>query len=295
MTTNTERASAVEVLGKDGAMTMLALDQRGSLRTILAAGRDESTISDNDIRAFKKTAISVMSDIASAVLLDSELGDEAIAALPSTTPLILSADVFEQPPGQFVLRSRVDPSLTAERIHELGASALKLLMIWKPNVDVEFRATEVAKFVELARSAGVVSLLEGIVRTDDGDRYPDVESHGEAVLAAAKELAAFGPDVYKAEVPGYQPGQLDRVEEYAGRVTQALPMPWVVLSNGVEAADFAEAVRHAVTGGASGFLAGRAIWADAAASDDPHGALESLSRGRLENLIDIVRGARHDR
>ncbi|MGH7293214.1 MAG: hypothetical protein ACREJT_18490, partial [Myxococcota bacterium] len=137
--------------------------------------------------------------------------------------------------------------------------------------------------------------LEGIVRTDDGDRYPDVESHGEAVLAAAKERAAFGPDVYKAEVPGYQPGQLDRVEEYAGRVTQALPMPWVVLSNGVEAADFAEAVRHAVTGGASGFLAGRAIWADAAASDDPHGALESLSRGRLENLIDIVRGARHDR
>jgi sulfofructosephosphate aldolase len=295
MTTNTERASAVETLGRDGAMTMLALDQRGSLRTMLAAGRDESTVSDDDIRAFKKTAIAVMSDIASAVLLDPDLGSDAIALLPSTTPLILSADVFEQPPGQFVLRSRVDDALTVERIHEIGASALKLLMIWKPNVDNEFRATEVAKFVDLARQAGVVSLLEGIVRTDDNNRYPDVESHGEAVLAAAEELAAFGPDVYKAEVPAYQPGQLDRVEEYARRITQALPMPWVVLSNGVEAADFAESVRHAVNGGASGFLAGRAIWADAAASDDPQGALESLSRGRLENLSNIVRVGQQSR
>lgn len=291
MTTNTDRASAIEVLGKDGAMTMLALDQRGSLRTILAAGRDESTITDDDIRAFKKTAITAMSDIASAVLLDSVLGDQAIAALPETTPLILSADVFEQPPGQFVVRSRVDESLTVEKIQEIGASALKLLMIWKPNVDNEFRAAEVTKFVELARDAGVVALVEGIVRTDDGDRYPDVESQGEAVLAAAKELAAFNPDVYKAEVPGYLPGQLGRVQEYSERITAAIPMPWVVLSNGVEAADFAEAVRHSVTGGASGFLAGRAIWADAAASSNPHESLTSLSRGRLENLIQIVRSA----
>jgi tagatose-1,6-bisphosphate aldolase len=47
--------------------------------------------------------------------------------------------------------------------------------------------------------------------------------------------------------------------------------------------------------GASGFLAGRAIWADAAASDDPHGALESLSRKRLENLVAIVRNAQNGR
>ena len=86
---------------------------------------------------------------------------------------------------------------------------------------------------------------------------------------AVHSLVAPGPDVYKAEVPGYLPGQLGEVPYFATKLTQAIAQPWVVLSNGVAAADFPEAVRLSCNGGASGFLAGRAIWADAAAQADP--------------------------
>ena len=289
MTTTIGQPITTDVLYKDGAMTMLALDQRNSMRTILAGGGDESRISDADVSGFKQTAASVLSPQASGVLLDLEFGRDAIAALPKTVPLILSADKFDQPAGQPVRGSVVDPEVTVDVIRAMGASALKFLVIWKDGVDVEARAEQVSRFLALARSAGVISLLEPIVRTVTGEPFPTAQAHGEAVLAAAREIGPFGPDVYKAEVPGYRRGDLGAVQSFSRQLTDLLDCPWVVLSSGVDAADFPEAVRLAVTGGASGFLAGRAIWADAARSDDPARQITDLSIGRFQRLIDSVR------
>jgi sulfofructosephosphate aldolase len=289
MTTSIDQRVAPEQLYRNGAMTMLALDQRGSMRTILAANGDESRITDADVSAFKKTATTVLSPMASGVLLDLEFGREAIAALPKDVPLILSSDKFDQPAGQPVRGSVVDPEVTVEVIHRLGASAIKFLAVWKKDVDVEARAVQLSRFIDLARKAGVVSLLEGIVRMPNDEPFPDAQSHGEAVLAAARELSSFKPDVYKAEVPGYRKGDLAIVEAYSKKLTAQLDCPWVVLSSGVDALDFPEAVRLAVAGGADGFLAGRAIWADAARSSDPAGQIRDLSIGRFERLIESVR------
>jgi sulfofructosephosphate aldolase len=289
MPTDASTHATVNTLTKNGAMTMLALDQRGSMRTILAAGGDENRITATDISLFKKTATSVLAPMASGVLLDLEFGRDAIAALPKGTPLILSCDKFDQPAGQPVRGSIVDPEITVERIRSLGASALKYLVIWKEGIDADIRAEQVSRVVKLARDAGVVSLIEGVVRTPTGALFSDAKAHGEAVLAAAAELAAFKPDVYKAEVPGYRRGDLAAVQGYSEKLTQLLECPWVVLSSGVDAADFPEAVRLAVAGGASGFLAGRAIWADAASADDPQGEVTRLSIGRFERLLESVR------
>lgn len=295
MTTLTKEPITTDILLKDGAMTMLALDQRNSLRTILAGGGDESRISDADVSGFKRTAASVLSPLASGVLLDLEFGRDAIAALPKTVPLILSADKFDQPAGQPVRGSVVDLEVTVDVIRALGAAALKYLVIWKDGVDVEARGEQVSRFIALARSAGVISLLEPIVRTVGGEPFPTAQAHGEAVLAAAREFGAFRPDVYKAEVPGYRRGDLRAVQAFSRQLTDLLDCPWVVLSSGVDAADFPEAVRLTVAGGASGFLAGRAIWADAARSDDPARQITELSIGRFQRLIDSVRAGKAGR
>lgn len=295
MTTTIEQPITADVLYKDGAMTMLALDQRNSMRTILAGDGDESHISDADVSGFKRTAAAVLAPQASGVLLDLEFGRDAIAALPKTVPLILSADRFDQPAGQPVRGSVVDPEVTIDVIRAMGAAAVKFLVIWKDGVDVETRAEQISRFIALARSAGVISLLEPIVRTRDGAPFPTAQAHGEAVLAAAREIAPFGPDVYKAEVPGYRRGDLGAVQGFSRQLTDLLDCPWVVLSSGVDAADFPEAVRLAVAGGASGFLAGRAIWADAARSDDPARQITDLSIGRFQRLIDSVRAGKTDR
>lgn len=291
MSPTSSNRARIAPLMKNGGLTMLALDQRGSLRTIIANGKDEAAIGDDKLIEFKAAAAEILSPMASAVLLDIGLGRKAMKLVPSSVPLILSADKFDQKLGGPVEKSYLDPAVTPDLIEECKAVAIKLLVIWKQGVEKDFRRDLVASFVELARKAGRIALVEGIVRTGKGERFTTAQAHGEAVLEAAVELVETGADVYKAEVPGYLPGQLGEVSGFAKKLTQSISQPWVVLSNGVAAADFAEGVRLSCAGGASGFLAGRAIWADAASKPDPREELKRESVPRLRNLIDIVRAS----
>ena len=65
-------------------------------------------------------------------------------------------------------------------------------------------------------------------------------------------------------------------------------MPWVVLSQGVDPDRFPAAVEAACRGGASGCLAGRALWSAAVGDDDPAPAVRTVSAPRLDELGRIV-------
>ncbi|QEO15413.1 aldolase [Agromyces intestinalis] len=277
----------------DGGFAMLALDQRESLRRMfpLVHGRE---VDDETLRRFKRDALDVLSPKASAVLLDRlyALDDRRPAELADDTALILAVDVLIQPPGLPVSGTELDREVTPEFVEQVGADALKLLVIWRERDSADERAELVASFLELAEQSGVVSLVEGIVRPSDGDYWTDHAERHEAILAAAAELGGSGTTIYKAEVPGYVPGDVSLVREHAERLTAAVPVPWVVLSNGVAQDDFADALRESVAGGASGFLAGRAIWSDTVAELDPSAALRTRSTARLDELGRIVSEAR---
>lgn len=267
------------LLDAAGCLTMVALDHRESLRTMLdAPGRPAS---DEDVRSFKRTAIRELGGAASAVLLDRATALDA--PLPDGTALVLAADVFDQPPGSPVLASRLDGTIDVATIRACGAAAIKLLVLWQPDRGERERACDVSRFVALARAAGVAALVEGIVPAGaDRDAW---------VREAAAELCAFGPDVYKAQIPGYTPGDVSRVRAESERLTAVVGRPWVVLSNGVRTQDFTAGMREACAGGATGFLAGRAVWSDVAASADPAGALRSVSLPRLLRMIDVAHQA----
>ncbi|RIQ11540.1 hypothetical protein [Jiangella rhizosphaerae] len=272
-----------------GGFAMVALDQRESLRRMFPLV-DGAEMGDDALREFKATATRVLSPLASAVLLDRPYAvtDARPAELAPSCGLILAADVLEQPPGLGVTSTSLDEEITPEFIARVGAVAVKLLVIWREGIEAAERADLVGRFVALARGARVASLVEGIVRPADAEDWTDPAARHEAIIAAAAELAALGGDIYKAEVPGYVPGDLALVEEHAKRLTDVVPGPWVVLSNGVERPDFADAVRAACAGGASGFLAGRAIWADTVAEADHEAALAERSTRRLRDLTSIV-------
>jgi sulfofructosephosphate aldolase len=78
-------------------------------------------------------------------------------------------------------------------------------------------------------------------------------------------------------------------------MSQVAGGPWVVLSNGVRQADFAEAVRIACAGGAHGFLAGRAIWSDVIGEQDQAPALRTRSARRLDQMVEIVERSMRER
>jgi sulfofructosephosphate aldolase len=276
-----------------GGFAMLALDQRESLRRMFPLV-DGVEVDDEVLRSFKRSAIGVLSPLASGILLDRPLAvmTDRPDGIADDCGLILAADVLEQPEGQGVVNTTLDPVVTAEFVKHVGAVALKLLVIWRPGEGEAERAGLVRSFVALAEESGVASLVEGIVRPGGGVQdWPSQSERHEAIIAAAAELSSFGGSIYKAEVPGYVPGDVSLVREHSERLSEVVTGPWVVLSNGVAQPDFADAVREACTGGARGFLAGRAIWADTVAEADPVAAMTERSTQRLRDLTDIVANA----
>ena len=87
------------------------------------------------------------------------------------------------------------------------------------------------------------------------------------VLASVEEFAKpdYGVDVFKLESP-VNAADADgsaKVQAVFDEMGHLSGRPWVMLSAGAGKAEFREVLKHAFAAGASGFLAGRAIWLDA--------------------------------
>lgn len=264
-----------------GAFSMLAIDQRGSLRAMLAAAQGVNTVPDADIIDFKVAVSRLLTPAASAVLIDREFGAEA--AKVAKCPIILAADILSASvPGGPVDTAEIDDELTSEVIANFGAEALKMLVPWTPEtrdaaVDLS------ARFMELCRQVDLPGIVEGVVRPADIAEWSD-ERRDDALVTASQDLAQTKPDLYKAEIPSYGAGPAALITATAQRITDSLECPWVVLSSGVTADVFPSAVAASRAGGAEGFLAGRAIWADAITADDTLEFLTSMSVSRLTGL-----------
>jgi sulfofructosephosphate aldolase len=270
-----------------GAFAMLALDQRESLRTMLRP-RHDGEVPDAALRKFKVAAARALTPHASAVLLDVESGLEPVESAGARAPgcgLLVAADRLTQEPGGVVEDTDTDDEVLADDAVAAIADGYKLLVIWRPDGDREARAESVGRFVEGCRRRGRPGIVEGIVRAS---AEPSPDEHTALVIAAGQELAGYGADLYKAEVPTLGRAPDNAVTAASRRLTEALPCPWVVLSNGTAGERFPTAALAACRGGASGFLAGRAIWLDAIGSDDVEGHLRTVSADRLRELAGAV-------
>lgn len=265
-----------------GGFAMVAMDQRESLRSmfeVAGIGRADDAV----MVEFKTAVARTLGPHASGFLIDRTFGFDRVRAgvLPPGTGLILAADALRQRPGGPVQETTVDEVVAAPDFDLAGVAALKLLLIWRPDAHRERRIELARRFIALAADRGVLSVLEPVVRVDQ-------EDEDAAILTAARELAPLGPSLYKAQVPRRGRGTVDELRPACERLSEAIGRPWVVLSQGVAPGDFLAAVRAACRGGASGFLAGRALWSDVVGRPDPDRALADISVPRLRRLIDVV-------
>lgn len=274
-----------------GAFSMVAIDQRESLRTMLSAVRP-SPVLDRDLIEFKLDVARHLSPHASGLLVDEPYGLAPIVSAGVLDPacgLIVAVDSLVQEPGGIVEATSLD-RVAAAAGTTAGAVALKILVLWLPDRARDERQRLVDDFVGLCRSTGLLALVEGVVRpATSGPHGPGDPWLGEdAIVVAAAELCAARPDVYKGEVPTHGRGSPERIEALARDVSSAVDGPWVVLSQGVDPGDFPTSVEATAKGGASGFLAGRAIWSPALRAAQPTDYLAEDAPRVLDELGRIV-------
>ena len=271
-----------------GALAMVAVDQREALRGMFAA-HQSTPVLDSQLTQFKVDVARELSPYASALLVDQEFGIDAIIdqkVLKNSCGLIAAADLLVGPPGGAATDTAIDPDVDPIRMSDIGSVGLKFLILWRNDESPDMRAQLVEDFNKLCQISGLPSIVEIIVKPprDTTKRF----NREEEIIIAAREAATWKPDLYKAEVPFHGEGDLNLVMKNADRISEAIGSPWVVLSNGVKQPFFADAVKACAMGGASGFLAGRAVWADIVSSPDIPKALREISIPRLEQLTEIV-------
>lgn len=278
-----------------GGFAMLAIDQREAMRNMLAE-HHSTPVTDEQVTAFKLAAARALTPYASAVLLDRQFVlDEAIEeqAVAKHCGLIAAADHFIPAHGEVVGEVVIDEAVDPEHYRAQGAVALKLLVIHRPDGDAATRVALVEDFIARCRAVGLVSIVEPVSRKPlAADDDPDAPWDWDAgVLDAARELGGLGADLYKAEVPLRGRGEEDEIRRRCNQLSEAIASPWVVLSSGVPHELFPRAVELACSAGASGFLAGRAVWSSVIGSRDIERDLKEISVARLEQLAAIVDAA----
>lgn len=284
-TTGTDRLAPLR--SPSGAFAMLAVDQREALRNMLAEHTDQP-VTDEEVTAFKLDAARILTPHASAVLIDRQFAlDQAIeqGVVDSGCGLIGSADHFESAHGELVGDVTIDRLVDAHDLKRRGAVALKLLVLYRPDGGADERVAMTREFIDICADAGLASIIEPVSRgpVNGGDW-----DWNDGVHQAAAELGSLGADLYKAEMPLRGQGDEAVLRAECERLTDTIDGPWVILSSGVSPDLFPEAVRIACEAGASGFLAGRAVWAPSLGADDVRADLAVNAVARLQRLSDVA-------
>ncbi|WP_318370235.1 sulfofructosephosphate aldolase [Enterobacter sp.] len=280
--------SLKDITRPSGGFAMLAVDQREAMRLMFAAAGAPQPVTDQVLTDFKVNAAKTLSPYASAILVDQQFCYRQVVEQQAIAPscgLIVAADAFIPgngiPVDSVAIDNRVDP----QAVKRDGAKALKLLVLWRSDEDADARLEMVREFNQLCHTNGLVSIIEPVVRPP---RQGDTFDREQAIIDAARELGDSGADLYKVEMPLYGKGSQSALLSAAQKLNDNIAMPWVILSSGVDEKLFPRAVRVAMTAGASGFLAGRAVWSSVVGLPDTDLMLRDVSAPKLQRLGEIV-------
>lgn len=261
-----------------GRFKMLAIDQRPPIIDLVKARRGTDEAPHADVVAVKRALARALAPHASAVLLDPVYAyPEVIGEISPRLGVIhtLEHHLFDETAAG---RRTVEiPDWTVGKIKRAGGDAVKALVWYRPDADpaVCRHQEDFVRWVgEACRRYDLPFVLELLVYplAREADSSVRDEVRAELVLASVRTFAAaeFAVDLFKLESPAPAAALPDPADPSAppvraaqarfDQLAEAAGRPWVVLSAGAGKAAFAQVLTYACRAGASGFLAGRAIW-----------------------------------
>jgi len=268
----------------EGFFTMAAIDQRPPISKFIARKRciTETDVSDQEISTIKGLLAQGLAPSAGALLVDPNYGYSAAAEfLRPDRGLLITLEDHRFEEDDRGRKSRLIANWSVEKIRRMGADAVKLLAWYRPDASAD-SLTHQHEFVrrvgeECAKYdiAFVFELLVypfASVSESFKDYREDPNKQAEHVVNSVLEFSnpVYQVDLLKLESPIPAPLLPDPQSEHAASVQltfNALSkacqgLPWVLLSAGAGFDEFTRAMTFAARAGASGFLAGRALWAD---------------------------------
>ena len=286
-----------QIANRHGIMAIVALDQRGSLRRSLNP-QAPMAVSLEAIVALKLLLLRALSPFATGAALDPLTGaGQAVAsgALPGDVGLIVSQENSGYEGQAEARRTSLVPQWDVARSKQMGASAAKLRVYYRPDASTADAQQELVR--EIAASCRIHDLplvLQPLSYAFGGSR-DEVAAYGRErphlVYDSAQHLAPLGVDVLAAEFPAdLRNDEPEAALDHCRRLTDSLTVPWIVQSGADDYDLFMRQVDVACRGGASGFLAGRVLWQEITRQPQAEweGFAASVALERLQGLAAIA-------
>ena len=297
-----------------GVIAAAAMDQRGSLKKALG-----QYASDDGLEQFKINVAEVLTQHASAILLDPEWGLPAAKRRAKGSGLLLAYEKTgydKTGPGR--LGDLLD-HWSVRRLKEAGADCIKILLYYTPFDPKEINDKKhawVERLGDECRANDIPFFLE-FVGYEEGADEKGVEfakKKPEIVKASMAEFTKdrYGVDVMKVEVP-INMKYVEGSKSYAGQkaytrdeakklfldAASVATKPFIYLSAGVSNAEFNESLALAAESGVkfNGVLCGRATWKEGIPIYAKQGAtafkewLESEGVANINNVNDRLKAA----
>ncbi len=272
---------------------IVAFDQRGSYRRMLP----ENTPYPDAVK-IKEEVVGALTLHATAVLLDPTYGLGPAMQMTGKAGLVLALEKSGYSGDDTHRRPEFVDTWTPEKIRKMGGNAVKLLVYYNPNSGdlVDEMDTLITEKVAEIHAHDLPVFLEPMSYSIDAD--VDKKSAAFAaqkrqiVVETARRLCKTGADVLKMEFPFDHNHEANEAvwREGCQELSEASTAPWVLLSAGVDFETFERQTIVACEAGASGFLAGRAIWKEAVnmTPEERKVFLEGQATDRLKTLLTIA-------
>ncbi|KXK24749.1 MAG: tagatose-bisphosphate aldolase [Chloroflexi bacterium OLB15] len=283
---------------KEGHFNVLAIDHRGNLWDALAK---HTPVDDAFFTAFKRDTVELLAPYTSAILLDPIYGIAPGLSdgwLPGHVGLLCPLEVTDYTLHPGMRAFQPIPDWSVGKIKRVGANAVKLLLYYHPqapNADTQLAIT--AAVVKDCAHYDIPLFLEPIVYSPDPAKTLSPTAYRDAVLEAASTFSGAGADVIKTQFPIDTANTPDEREWRSAlrELDEACTAPWTLLSAGVGYDIFKRQAMLACEAGASGVIAGRAVWNEAVQMPDPaarRDLLRSVCAGRVRELNAICGAGR---
>lgn len=276
-------AGLKRVSNERGVIAAAAMDQRGSLQKSLAKEKG-ADISDAMMEEFKSLVTEVLTQHASAILLDPEWGLPASKRRAKNSGLLLA---YEKTGYDKTGPGRLPDLLnhwSAQRLKHAGADCIKILLYYtpfdpKPVNDQKHAWVE--RLGDECRANDVPFFLEFVGYQEGADEksldYARVKP--QIVIESMSEFTKekYGVDVLKVEVPvnmkfvegakacaGKAAYSKKEAMDLFRKAAAVATKPFIYLSAGVSNSEFTDALELAAESGVkfNGVLCGRATWKD---------------------------------
>ncbi len=267
---------------RSGRFKMTAVDQRPPIKNLIRERRGVEVAPWEDVAGFKELLIRELQPESSAMLLDPHYAyPRGVTLLDASLGMILTLEdsLFRETPGGR-LSGEID-GWSVEKIKRAGGDAVKVLTWYRPDADPavcraqqEFTARIGAACARYDLPFVFELLVYPLARDAEQTReYVEMKTkQSELVIESVRAFAAprFGVDLFKLEspvpadaIPAPGTAGADEVQRLFDALGEAAGRPWVMLSAGAGMEAFQRVLHYAYRAGASGYLAGRAIWLEA--------------------------------